>query len=105
MRIQRQPICRGSPRRPPDPIRRLAPGESAWRAGGEPGGKGRWTVNSNQTALLDDASSVARHASAVLLITSIHHAYGAYVYDTPWRYHAVIVAGVTAPLIFGALAV
>ena len=62
-------------------------------------------MNSNQTALLDDASSVARHASAVLLITSIHHAYGAYVYDTPWRYHAVIVAGVTAPLIFGALAV
>jgi hypothetical protein len=41
----------------------------------------------------------------VLLITSIHHAYGAYVYDTPWRYHAVFVAGVTAPLIVGALAV
>jgi hypothetical protein len=48
---------------------------------------------------------LARHASAVLIITSIHHAYGAYVYDTPWRYHAVFVAGVTAPLIFGALAV
>ena len=44
-------------------------------------------------------------SSAVLIITSIHHAYGAYVYDTPWRYHAVFVAGVTAPLIFGALAV
>jgi peroxiredoxin len=41
----------------------------------------------------------------VLLITSIHHAYGAYIYNTPWRYHAVLVAGVTAPLIFGALAV
>jgi hypothetical protein len=41
----------------------------------------------------------------VLLLTSIHHAYGAYVDNTPWRYHAVLVAGVTAPLIFGALAV
>jgi hypothetical protein len=41
----------------------------------------------------------------VLVITSIHHAYGAYVYNTPWRYHAVLVAGATAPLIFGALAV
>jgi hypothetical protein len=41
----------------------------------------------------------------VLLVTSIHHAYGAYIYDTPWRYHAVLVAGVTATLILGALAV
>ena len=62
-------------------------------------------MNSNQTVLRDAALSAARYASAVLLITSVHHAYGAYVYDTPWRYHAVFVAGVTTPLIFGALAV
>ena len=62
-------------------------------------------MSSNQTPSRDAASNAARYASAVLLITSIHHAYGAYIYDTPWRYHAVLVAGVTAPLIFGALAV
>ena len=61
-------------------------------------------MSSSQTLSRDAASNVARFASAVLLITSIHHAYGAYIYDTPWRYHAVLVAGVTAPLMFGALA-
>jgi ABC-type uncharacterized transport system permease subunit len=62
-------------------------------------------MSSIQTLSRDAAASAARYASAVLLLTSIHHAYGAYVYNTPWRYHAVLVAGVTAPLIFGALAV
>ena len=60
-------------------------------------------MSSSQARARDAASNVARYASAVLLITSIHHAYGAYIYDTPWRYHAVLVAGVTAPLIVGAL--
>ena len=62
-------------------------------------------MSSSQTPSRDAASNVARYASAVLLITSVHHAYGAYIYNTPWRYHAVLVAGITAPLIFGALAV
>jgi hypothetical protein len=62
-------------------------------------------MSSSQTLSRDSDSNAARYASAVLLITSIHHAYGAYIYDTPWRYHAVLVAGVTAPLIVGALAV
>jgi hypothetical protein len=62
-------------------------------------------MSSSQTQSRDAASNVARYASAVLLITSIHHAYGAYIYNTPWRYHAVLVASITAPLIFGALAV
>ena len=60
-------------------------------------------MSSNQTRWGDAASNVSRYAFGVLAITSIHHAYGAYVYDTPWRYHAVLVAAVTAPLIFGAL--
>jgi hypothetical protein len=62
-------------------------------------------MSSSQTLSRDAASSAARYACAVLVLTSIHHAYGAYVYNTPWRYHAVLVAGVTAALIFGALAV
>jgi hypothetical protein len=62
-------------------------------------------MSSSQILSRDAASSAARYACAVLVITSIHHAYGAYVYNTPWRYHAVLVAGATAPLIFGALAV
>ena len=62
-------------------------------------------MSSIQRLSRDGAAEAARYASGVLLLTSIHHAYGAYVYNTPWRYHAVPVAGVTAPLIFGALAV
>lgn len=60
-------------------------------------------MSSNQKRWGDAASNVSRYAFAELAITSIHHAYGAYVYHTPWRYHAVLVAAVTAPLIFGAL--
>jgi len=62
-------------------------------------------MSSIQTLSRGGAAEAARYASGVLLLTSIHHAYGAYVYNTPWRYHAVLVAGITVPLIFGALAV
>ncbi|TPG05379.1 hypothetical protein EAH75_18235 [Rhodanobacter glycinis] len=48
--------------------------------------------------------SRALHAAlAILLLTAVHHAYGAYAYDTPWRLHVVIVAGVTALLLWGAV--
>lgn len=29
---------------------------------------------------------------ALMLLTSVHHIYGAIIYNTPWRYHAVYVA-------------
>lgn len=35
-------------------------------------------------------------ALGVLLLTSVHHAYGAYVYGTPWRLHVVFVSVLTA---------
>lgn len=59
---------------------------------------------SSSQLLSRDALNTARHACTVLVITSIHHGYGAYVYNTPWRYHAILVAAVTASLIFAALA-
>ena len=62
-------------------------------------------MNSTQIPSRDDTSNAARYGVVVLLLTSVHHAYGAYVYDTPWRYHAVFVAAITTVLIFGTLAV
>ena len=35
-------------------------------------------------------------ALGVLLLTSVHHAYGAWIYDTPWRLHVVLFAGLAA---------
>ncbi|HYT88197.1 MAG TPA: hypothetical protein VEL76_05720, partial [Gemmataceae bacterium] len=46
----------------------------------------------------------ARYALIGLLLTSVHHAYGAYIYATPWRYHAVLISGATALVILGSLA-
>jgi hypothetical protein len=46
------------------------------------------------------ASSVA-----VFTLTSIHHGYGAYAYDTPWRLHAVMVSGAVTLLMAGLLKV
>jgi hypothetical protein len=61
-------------------------------------------MSSIQKVSPDAASNATRSAIAVLMLTSVHHAYGAYVYDTPWRYHAVVVSGATALVILGALA-
>lgn len=47
----------------------------------------------------EPSRAAARSAYAVLALTSIHHAYGAYVYHTPWRLHVVPVAIITAIVI------
>ena len=60
---------------------------------------------SNAFAKGSTASDVARHALIGLLLTSVHHAYGAYVYSTPWRLHVVFIAGAAALVILGALGV
>jgi hypothetical protein len=52
----------------------------------------------------DAAWSTARDALTVLLLTSVHHAYGAYVYDTPWRNHVVLVSVPVGLVILGSLA-
>jgi hypothetical protein len=52
----------------------------------------------------DAAGSAARDALTVLLLTSVHHAYGAYVYDTPWRYHVVLISVPAGLVILGSLA-
>lgn len=58
-----------------------------------------------ERALPDGAAGAARHALAVLFLTSVHHAYGAYVYETPWRYHAVFISAAAALVILGSLTV
>jgi hypothetical protein len=52
----------------------------------------------------DAAGSAARDALTVLLLTSVHHAYGAYVYDTPWRYHVILISVPVGLVILGSLA-
>jgi hypothetical protein len=42
------------------------------------------------------------YALAILILTSVHHAYGAYIYGTPWRLHIVPIAALAATLIVGA---
>jgi hypothetical protein len=52
---------------------------------------------------MTDAPRAAGAALVLLLMTSIHHSHGAYVFDTPWRYHAVIVSVLAAAAILGSL--
>ena len=42
-------------------------------------------------------------ALAVLLLTTVHHVYGAYIYNTPWRNHVAIVSTVTATILLASL--
>ena len=51
------------------------------------------------------ASDITLQALTGLSLTSAHHAYGAYIYDTPWRYHVLLVAIPAAAVIVGSQAV
>ena len=44
-------------------------------------------------------------ALGVLFLTSVHHAYGAYIYDTPWRLHVVYLSALVAAAIAGSILV
>ncbi len=37
-------------------------------------------------------SEVTRYAYGILVLTSVHHAFGAYIYATPWRLHVVALS-------------
>lgn len=50
-------------------------------------------------------SRVTWYALAALLLTTVHHVYGAYAYHTPWRLHVAFVSGFTAALIVGSVVV
>jgi hypothetical protein len=47
-------------------------------------------------------SLVERYAYGLLLLTSVHHAYGAYTYESPWRLHVVALAIAAAAVIAAA---
>ncbi|MCP3101112.1 hypothetical protein LZ198_19745 [Myxococcus sp. K15C18031901] len=57
-----------------------------------------------QTETWRVAKRSAWASGAVLVLTSVHHAYGAYRYATPWRLHVVGIAVVAALGLMGALA-
>jgi hypothetical protein len=39
-----------------------------------------------------EVTRVSRLSVALLVLTSIHHAYGAIVYNTPWRLHVLMIS-------------
>jgi hypothetical protein len=49
--------------------------------------------------LVASAARLARGAYAVLALTTLHHVYGAWRYQTPFRLHVVAVAVVVAALV------
>ena len=51
----------------------------------------------------EQTNRIARSALGALLLTSLHHAYGAHIYGTPWRLHAVFVSALTAAAIAASL--
>jgi hypothetical protein len=44
-------------------------------------------------------SQITRYAYGILVLTSAHHAYGAYIYASPWRLHVVALSVVAAAAI------
>ena len=50
----------------------------------------------------EEVAKVSLYSNALMTVTSIHHVYGAVVYNTPWRLHILIVS---IPVIIFTLAV
>jgi ABC-type sugar transport system permease subunit len=54
---------------------------------------------------IEDAPTwAARYGLVTMILTSVHHAYGAFIYNTPWRLHVVVACAVAVPMMFAALA-
>jgi hypothetical protein len=60
---------------------------------------------SGQRQSYDASAQVAVYSLATLVLTSVHHVYGAHAFATPWRYHAVYIAGATAAVLLLAFGV
>lgn len=52
---------------------------------------------------LDTAFRAGAAAVALMVLTSLHHAYGAFAFDTPWRMHIILIAAPVAVLIVALL--
>ncbi|HEY5749029.1 MAG TPA: hypothetical protein VIU12_23335 [Chryseolinea sp.] len=39
-----------------------------------------------------EVTTVSRLSVALMILTSIHHAYGAIIYNTPWRLHILMIS-------------
>jgi hypothetical protein len=40
----------------------------------------------------EEVAKVCRYSNALMILTSIHHVYGAVVYNTPWRLHILMMS-------------
>lgn len=53
----------------------------------------------NKALALRAAKGVSLSSVAIFTVTTIHHIYGAHIYNTPWRVHAAVVSGLATALI------
>lgn len=61
----------------------------------------RYSMSTTSISSQRRLSQATWSALGVLLLTSVHHVYGAFVYHTPWRLHVAPVAGLIAAAIVG----
>jgi hypothetical protein len=40
----------------------------------------------------EEVARVSLYSNTMMIVTSVHHAYGAVVYDTPWRLHILMMS-------------
>jgi hypothetical protein len=62
-------------------------------------------MSNDRSGMARSANRVMAGALTVALLTSVHHGYGAQIYATPWRWHAVLVSGLATAIAFGALCI
>ena len=56
-------------------------------------------MKSRSLTTLRAAKRVSFGSAAIFAVTTIHHVYGAHIYNTPWRVHAAVISGLATALI------
>ncbi len=56
-------------------------------------------MNNGKSAILRAANRATLGTAAMFAVTTVHHVYGAYIYNTPWRIHAAVISGFATALI------
>ncbi len=59
--------------------------------------------NRGSESTLRAAKRAVLGAIAIFVVTTVHHVYGAYLYNTPWRLHAAVISGLATALISASL--
>ena len=60
-------------------------------------------MKSRVSLTMQAATRATLGSIGICAVTTVHHVYGAYIYHTPWRFHAAVISALATALIVASL--